>query len=388
MKPVSRFLMSVLLLGLLAGPAVAQRAEQIEIGGFGSFTRYDRAFLLKSQIGGGVRIGYYTSNRVGIELEGGYQNPINLSGTQTATLSLASASLVLNYPAGKTNEFYILGGFSRLTFGDAAPYSFTDNGLHGAIGDRVFFGEHLALRLEGRAIWSPKTNYPTGTWGGQVIGSAGLSYFLIPPQGRNRAAANNYQWYWGAQGGAFISKTNVQGTTYDPMIGGHWLITARRTALYVAYEQAVFLGDDPAIIADPNSSTGLRDVTFHDMRRLMFGVLAFPTQKVIEPFAGGGFALMQVLNPVVDCSGGSPNADCPTLSDVITAQDRADEASSKAFFWLSGGVQISYGKLSVFGQYILTSSARGFLLDGTTHSLQGGVRYTLGTSKEGITERN
>jgi len=51
-------------------------------------------------------------------------------------------------------------------------------------------------------------------------------------------------------------------------------------------------------------------------------------------------------------------------------------------------VQISYGKLSVFGQYILTSSARGFLLDGTTHSLQGGVRYTLGTSKEGITERN
>src|SRR5436190_30791 len=42
MKPVSRFLMSVLLLGLLAGPAVAQRAEQIEIGGFGSFTRYER----------------------------------------------------------------------------------------------------------------------------------------------------------------------------------------------------------------------------------------------------------------------------------------------------------------------------------------------------------
>ena len=388
MKPVSRFLTSVLLLGLLAGPALAQRAEQIEISGFGSFTRYDRAFLLKSQFGGGVRIGYYTSNRIGIELEGGYQNPINVSGTQTATLSLASASLVLNYPAGKTNEFYILGGYTRLTFGDAAPYSFTDNGLHGAIGDRVFFGEHWALRLEGKAIWSPKTNYPGGTWGGQVIGSAGVSYFLIPPQGRNRTVANNYQWFWGAQGGAFISKTNVQGTTYDPMIGGHWLITARRTALYVAYEQAVFLGDDPAIIADPNSTTGLRDVTFHDMRRLMFGVLAFPTQKVIEPFLGGGFALMQVLNPVVDCSGGSPNADCPTLSDVITAQDRADEASSKAFFWLSGGVQISYGKLSVFGQYILTSSARGFLLAGTTHSLQGGVRYSLGTAKEGVAERN
>src|SRR5205814_134758 len=296
MKPVSRFLTSVLLLGLLAGPALAQRAEQIEISGFGSFTRYDRAFLLKSQFGGGIRIGYYTSNRIGIELEGGYQSPIHVFGTQTATLSLASASLVLNYPAGKSNEFYILGGYTRLTFGDAAPYSFTDNGLHGAIGDRVFFGQHWALRLEGKAIWSPKTNFPSGTWGGQV--------------------------------------------------------------------------------------------TVDDMRRLMFGVLAFPTQKVIEPFAGGGFALMQVLNPVVDCSGSTPNSDCPTLSDAIAAQDRAQDAASKAFFWLSGGVQISYGKLSVFGQYILTSSARGFLLDGTTHSLQGGVRYSLGTSKEGVAERN
>ena len=388
MKPVTRFLTSVLLSVLVAGPALAQRAEQIEISGFGSYTRYDRAFLLKNQFGGGVRIGYYTSNRIGIELEGGYQNPIDIFLNQTATVSLASASLVLNYPAGKTNEFYILGGYTRLTFGDAPPYNFTDNGLHGALGDRIFFGQHWALRLEGRAIWSPKTNYPGGTWGGQVIGSAGLSYFLIPPAGTARIAANQFQWFWGAQGGAFISKTNAQGTTYDPMIGGHWLITAKRTALYIAYEQAVFLGDDPAVIADPNSSTGLRDVTFHDMRRLMFGVLAFPTQKVVEPFAGGGFALMQVLNPVVDCSGSTPNSDCPTLSDAIAAQDRAQDAASKAFFWLSGGVQISYGKLSVFGQYILTSSARGFLLDGTTHSLQGGIRYSLGTAKEGITERN
>src|SRR2546425_13233738 len=74
MKPVSSFLASVLLSGLVAGPVLAQRAEQIEISGFGSYTRYDRAFLLNNQFGGGVRIGYYTSNRVGIDLEGGYQN--------------------------------------------------------------------------------------------------------------------------------------------------------------------------------------------------------------------------------------------------------------------------------------------------------------------------
>ncbi len=139
-------------------------------------------------------------------------------------------------------------------------------------------------------------------------------------------------------------------------------------------------------MVDPSSSAssvgpGFRDVTFHDMRRLMFGVLAFPAQKVIEPFAGGGFALMQVLNPTVDCSS------CSSLSEAVEAADRAHDASSKAFFWLMGGLQINYStKLNVFAHYLLTSSAQGFLIESNTHTIQGGIRYSLGTSKEGITE--
>jgi hypothetical protein len=54
-----------------------------------------------------------------------------------------------------------------------------------------------------------------------------------------------------------------------------------------------------------------------------------------------------------------------------------------------GGLQINYSsRLNVFAHYLLTSSATGFLLDSNTHSLQGGVRVSLGSSKEGITERN
>ena len=114
----------------------------------------------------------------------------------------------------------------------------------------------------------------------------------------------------------------------------------------------------------------------------MFGVLAFPSQKVIEPFGGGGFALMQVLNPLVDCTG------C-TLSQAVEADDRVHEASSRAFFWIMGGLQINYSsKLNVFAHYLMTSSAPNFLLQSNTHSLQGGIRYSLGTSKEGVTERH
>ena len=204
-----------------------------------------------------------------------------------------------------------------------------------------------------------------------------------PAAGQARANNRQFQWYWGAQGGAFYYQTAAQPYYYDPIVGGHWLITARKTAMYLAYEQAVFLVEAKAAIPDPASPTcsvgvACRDVTFTDMRRIMFGVLAFPLQKAIEPFAGGGFAMMQVLDPVVDCSS------CLTSSEAFEAQSRAEDAASKAFFWLMGGLQINVKKLSIFGQYILTSAASGFLIQGTTHSFQAGLRYSFGSAKEGI----
>ena len=92
---------------------------------------------------------------------------------------------------------------------------------------------------------------------------------------------------------------------------------------------------------------------------------------------------MQVLNPSVDCSS------CTTLGEAEEAASRVHDASSKAFVWVMGGLQMNYSsRFNVFAHYLLTSSAQGFLLDGNTHTLQAGLRYSLGTSKEGITERH
>jgi len=61
--------------------------------------------------------------------------------------------------------------------------------------------------------------------------------------------------------------------------------------------------------------------------------------------------------------------------------------ASRAFFWIMGGLQINYSsKLNVFAHYMLTSSASNFLLESNTHTLQGGVRLSLGSAKEGIAE--
>jgi len=172
---------TLLGLCLLALPAVsvAQHTHQFEMGAFGSFTRYDQAFDLGNQIGGGGRLGYFFSPAVGVEFDVGYQQPTPKSGGATTGLTLGAASLVLNFGAGK-NLFYVLGGYSRLNFADNPSYIFTDNGVHGGIGDRIFLGERVALRLEGRAIYSPNTNYPNGSWAGHIVGSAGLSIFTGP----------------------------------------------------------------------------------------------------------------------------------------------------------------------------------------------------------------
>jgi hypothetical protein len=392
MKRLGYLLTGALGAMALATPVAAQRSEAIEFGGFGSYWRFDHLMFLKNSAGGGARIGYAWSDRFGIEVTGDYVATTDTGAVQKITASGVTANLVFSFPMGDRLSMHASGGYARVVFGPDPPYDFTENYISGGLGASLNLSPHLSLRFDARALYGrgnadPLNPTPRGTWTGHVNGSVGASWFFIPPR-QGRGFSRQYQWYWGGQGGAFVYKTNSQPLYYDPIVGGHWLITARKTALYVAYEQALFLTDAQAVIFDPGSGNssvgaGFRDVTFHDMRRLMFGVLAFPVQKVIEPFAGGGFALMQVLNVVPDCSSGC------TLSEFTEADDRAHEAASKAFFWLMGGVQINYStKFNVFAHYLLTSGASGFLIESNTHTLQGGVRYSLGTSKEGISERH
>src|SRR6266550_96746 len=175
----SRTTLLVLCLSAIPALCIGQHTHQFEIAAFGSYTRYDRAFMLDKQIGGGGRLGYFFSPVVGIEVDAGYQQPTPAAGGANASLQMGSASLVLNM-GNQHNLFYILGGYSRLAFGDRTGYTFTDNGVHGAIGDRMFLGERVALRIEGRAIYAPKTGFASGNWAGHIVGSLGLSIFTGP----------------------------------------------------------------------------------------------------------------------------------------------------------------------------------------------------------------
>src|SRR6266568_1148326 len=332
------------LLAVGAATLNAQHHFQFEIGGFGTYTRFDRAFYLDNQIGGGGRLAFWLTDWLSIEGDGVYQRPHSKAGGSDFPVWFGSGSLVLNF--GSEKSFYILGGYSAMDFNSSGG-GFRDIGAHGAIGDRIFISDRAALRLEARAYYAPNTLFPGGTMAGQIVGSAGLSFFIGPshrgvyqpipkakrdsivaaggkvpeerPQGgqtyEQRASDWTHKWYWGAQGGLFVFRTNFDSYSFEPTFGG------------------------------------------------------------------GGFAIVELLNATANC------VSCTSLATAAQLQDEADNAASKAFFWWMGGVDIKQGRLALYGHYILTSSAATFLIQGTTHTFQGGVRYSLGSAKEGVTDR-
>src|SRR2546430_905979 len=168
---------------LLVGGAATLEAQhhfQFEIGGFGSFTRFDRAFQLDNQIGGGGRIGFWITDWLGIEGDGLYERP-HPKGGGTGTdfpVWFASGSVGVNF--GSEKSFYILGGYSVMEFNSNGAGGFRDTGVHGAIGDRIYISDRAALRLGARAYYAPNTQFPGGTWGGQVVRSARPPAFPWP----------------------------------------------------------------------------------------------------------------------------------------------------------------------------------------------------------------
>lgn len=394
------------------GAVSAQHGHQVEFGAFGTYTRYDPVFGLNRQFGGGGRLGYFMGDYFGLEIEGTMASPVGTSGLFGTAITRGSVSLIIN-SGGERNILYVLGGYTRSRWGGYSPYFWLHEG-HAGIGDRIFFGSRLALRLEARVYYAPGDQwFASGKSPLDISGSAGLSLFLggrgggrdespprpaIPPEKRDSIIAAGgtlppeeqtpsrrvfvrsgtgwpRQWFWGAQAGVIIFTTAYDGISAEPTFGGHWLITAKKTAMYVAYEQSFFLTDRHITIVQPNGTIEPGNVAFKGLRRIMVGVLAFPVQKAMQPYGGVGFAIMEILNPRATCTG------C-TLSEAAITQNAADNAGTKGFFWWMGGLDVRQGRLSLYGHYILTSAARGFIISGVTHTVQGGIRYSLGSSRD------
>jgi len=171
------------IVALTATRLDAQYARRYEVGLFGAYTRYDKAFGLANKPGGGVRFAYALTPMIDLEVEALFQSPQDV-GTAHIEGLIGSGSLVVNALNASRMSVYVLGGYSLLDFGATSPYRFTDGGFHGGAGAKFFMSSRFALRFEARGIYTPSTTsaFPGGSKNAtHLMASAGFAFFQPDP---------------------------------------------------------------------------------------------------------------------------------------------------------------------------------------------------------------
>ncbi len=174
------------------------------------------------------------------------------------------------------------------------------------------------------------------------------------------------RWYWGAKAGMLGYSLPTSGVSFAPQIGGEWLITLRRTALYIGYSQSLSSEVDTFTV---NNTAGTQ-VTFDGFRRIQISLLAMIGSGNLQPYVGGGFALHTL------------NGAAPPAGSSTALQDATAEASSVGILMIMGGVQYRIGrKAALFAHFQGAPGSNNFLLTGAVNSFEGGLRYALLPSK-------
>ena len=188
---------------------------------------------------------------------------------------------------------------------------------------------------------------------------------------------NRFKWFFGAQVGAMVFETPAQSRTGVPAFGAHVAVVSKRGGLMVGVDEG-FGSSDSSAFVDEGSGGIARPVSFDRLRRYSFNLTGYPVRGKLEPYLGVGFGLLQVINPQLGGVFTSPGQ----------AAESADEANQKAatgFMSFLAGVQFRVGRMAAFGQYQISSSpSAGNLLRGSGHLIMGGLRFSLGSSKENM----
>ena len=190
-----------------------------------------------------------------------------------------------------------------------------------------------------------------------------------------RAQVQDWQhrWYWGAKGGVTSMSLPTAGTVIDPAIGGEWMITGRRTALYVAYSTTVTSSVDSYTFTRPGIAPLSLPIAFDGMGRIQIAVLVLPWNSRLQPYFGGGFVIETLSNA-------GPN---PTTFNALPSawqaavHDSLNIKMSGGFALLMGGLQFRIGRAAIFGQVQVSPQGRAFLLSGSSVSLELGLRYAM-----------
>lgn len=188
------------------------------------------------------------------------------------------------------------------------------------------------------------------------------------------------QWYWGAKGGIQQVTLPTVGRVNDATAGGEWMITGMRAALYVGYSTTFTQHGDNFSFSTVQGT--LVPVVWDALQRIQIGIVVFPTNGSIQPYAGGGFVIETLSNAQVNPT------NTLTQPQLLAATRFISAHGSGGFALVIGGVQIRLGKAAIFGQAQLSPQGRDFILPNSAISLEFGLRYAfLGSREEDVTTR-
>ena len=190
----SRHAVSVLALLIAfpwSGRAQTGAARQVELGAFGSYTRYDRsATSLSGRSGAGGRLGYYFSRLISLEASGDYTVTELAPAGNDVTISRLGGSMLFH---GRAMGLYLGAGYERLFYRGALDTA--SNGGHVVLGTLMSLGGRAAFRVEGRVSYG--TSLPSATTSSDKPinfgGNVGLSIFAFggPPRDADRDRVAN-----------------------------------------------------------------------------------------------------------------------------------------------------------------------------------------------------
>jgi hypothetical protein len=208
---------------------------------------------------------------------------------------------------------------------------------------------------------------------------AGLLSAAIVPAVASAQRVREFEdsWFWGAKAGVSTFAPTFGNNESSLTYGGDWLITRRRAALYVSFDESNIT--TTSAVFDPSFEGGFRPVALDNVHRISAAALAFPKAfGRLRPYAGLGFALSIIGDAVPFIADDEENVD-----DVVF--DRVDERSSQANFLLMGGAQVQFGKLAFFGQASMVPASSRFLLnDNPMGYFEFGLRYNVSGAREGL----
>ncbi len=204
----------------------------------------------------------------------------------------------------------------------------------------------------------------------RILAGAALMSIAAAPLSAQRVQDWQYRWFWGVRAGGVSYILPTGGRQVSGLAGAEWLITARRVALHIGYDQSFASATDT--FAVKNLSGTNNGVSFDGMRQIQIDVVAMIGDKPLQPYIGGGFVIETLTN-----------AKSTQTPPSATTQAAVTAAASGGFMHIIAGLQYRINKkAAIFGNYSYTAQGRDFLLAGSAQTIEGGIRYAFLGAKE------